>query len=150
MASQIDTIVKSLKGIVSGTAALATLLPGGLSHGKRVNPEAVKPFGSLIVEEQKRVFNSSGVSLATYLVTLRVYVSEKIGRAGEILGIFHDHFDRLRSLPSLDEDEAKLVLIFPGKSRINEDDDVVLGKDVILAETDWTIKLAEYQSAITM
>ena len=142
---QIHEIARSLKEVTADTPELATLLPGGLHYGARASLGAVRPFATFYVDETERRYNSSGVSLVTYEVTLTVVVNEKIGTTGQILAMFHRYWDRLVSLPTLDADLAKLILIHPGSSELGEAADEDLGKDVILGSTTWTIKLSEHQ-----
>jgi len=142
---QIHSIAKSLKEITADTALpLAKLLTGGLHHGARASRTALRPFGLLSVEEVERVSNSSGVSLVTYEVTLSVYVKELVGTAGSILETFHKYWDRITSLPALDPDVARLVLIHPGASELGEAAEEDLGSDIVLGITTWEIQLSEH------
>ncbi len=116
--------------------------------GSRANLSARKPFALLDVAEISRVYNSSGVALITYEVTISVYADEKVETVGAVLATFHRYWDRLLSLDGLDED-AELVLIFPGDSEISEATEEDLGKDVIVGVTSWTLKLSENQPELT-
>ncbi len=145
---QIDLILKSLKELVSGTAALAVLLPGGLHHGQRVDAASVKPFGTLLIEQENVQKNTSGTDIVDYFVLLKVYVLQDGLRTGEILRIFHAYFDRMSGLPSLDPDLARFSLIFPGTSKVEEDKDEEFGKDIIVGSTRWLLRLEEMQPSI--
>jgi len=146
---QVETILTSLKSLVAGEPVLAVLLPGGLHHGERVQAEVVKPFGTLLVEQENIQKNTSGTDIVDYFVRLKVYVLQDGLRAGEILRIFHRYFDRISGLPSLDPDLARFLLIFPGsKQTVEEDKHEEFGKDIIVGKTRWLIRLAEIQPSI--
>ena len=142
---QIHEIARSLKEVTADTVELAALLPGGLHYGARASLDAARPFGTFRIEEIERTYNSSGVALVTYEVTLTVIVDELVETVGSILSTFHRYWDRLLSLPALDSALARLVLIYPGSSDIGEAEEEDLGKDVILGVTSWHIKLSEHQ-----
>ncbi len=146
--SQIDKIAESFGQVFSGTVALAETLPGEIHHGDRVEPDTLKPFGTLRVKETGRVRNSSGVALVAYEANLKIYVLEDTSRTGEILRIWHHYFDRLLSLPAVDLEQARLVLIFPKISKTYEDKKEEFGRDIIVGETAWGLKLSEYQQTI--
>lgn len=147
--TQIASIVTSLKESFSGIPSLSETLPGNIHHGERVAKDTARPFGTLQVRETAHQFNSSGVGLVDYTVTLKIYVLENTERTAEILKLFHYYWDRLRSLSALDADEARLVLVYPRRSEIREDSKKEFGKDIIVGETAWGLQLAEYKSEIT-
>lgn len=146
--SQIDAIAKSLLEIVADTALLSTALPGGLSYGSRTRLDSVKPYGLLTVEELEHDLNTSTTRLVSYGVFLRVYVHERVSVAGRILRTFSNHFARIRTLPALNPDEAKLLWVMPGPSDLIEDEDEELGSDVIRDSAAWIFKLQEHQLAL--
>ncbi len=142
---QIPTIARALKEAV----AYADLgLNAPIEFGTRATLEAPKPFALLDVAEVDRDFNSSGVSLVTYEVTITVYALELVETVGSVLATFHRYWDRLLSLDGLAED-AELVLIFPGDTEIGEATEEDLGQDVIVGVTSWTLKLSEHQPELS-
>jgi len=146
---QIDTILKSLKEIVAGEPALVVLLPGGLHHGERVQADVVKPFGTLLVEQENIQRNTSGTDIVDYFVLLKIYVLQDGLRCGEILRIFNTYFNRISGLPSLDPDLARFTCIFAGsKQTVVEDKHEEFGKDIIIGKTRWLIRLLEMQPSI--
>lgn len=146
---QIDAILISLKQLVAGEPALAVLLPGDLHHAERVPADTVKPFGTLLVEQEDIQRNTSGTDLVDYFVLLKVYVSQDGLRAAEILRIFNTYFNRISGLPSLDPDLARFLLIFAGqKQNVVKDKDEEFGKDIIIGSTRWLIRLEEIQPSI--
>ncbi len=142
---QIHNLALSLRAAV----AYADLgLNAPIEFGTRINLTAEKPFALLDVAEISRVHNSSGVGLVTYEVTVKVYANELVETVGAVLATFHRWWDRLLSLDGLDED-AELVLIFPGDTEINEATEEDLGQDVIVGVTSWTLQVAEHQPELT-
>ena len=142
---QIHHLAQALKEAV----AYADLgLNAPIEFGSRTNLTAEKPFALLDVAEISRVYNSSGVALVTYEVTISVHADELVETVGAVLATFHRYWDRLLSLDGLTED-AELVLIFPGDTEISEATEEDLGKDVIVGVTSWTLKLSETQAELT-
>ena len=142
---QIHNLALSLRAAV----AYADLgLNAPIEFGTRINLTAEKPFALLDVAEISRVHNSSGVGLVTYEVTVKVYANELVETVGAVLATFHRWWDRLLSLDGLDED-AELVLIFPGDTEISEATEEDLGQDVIVGVTSWTLQVAEHQPELT-
>ena len=145
---QIHAIAQSLKSITASTPVLATKFPGGLWFGERAGSdtdegEGLVPYGLLDVTLAGSENNSAKVKLVDYDVVLTVVVSELIEQAGAILETFHQYWDRITSLPALDVDVARFVVIHPEASGITEAPNKQLGKDVIEASTSWTLRLRE-------
>ncbi len=142
---QIHNLALSLKEAV----AYADLgLNAPIEFGSRATLEAPKPFALLDVTEIDREFNSSGVALVTYEVTITVYARELVETVGSVLATFHRYWDRLLSLDGLTED-AELVLIFPGDTEIADATEEDLGQNVIVGVTSWTLKLSEHQPELS-
>ncbi len=139
---QIHAIAQSLKEITASTEVLAALLPGELAFGERTK-RGTPPYGLLDVTGAESEGISAGVRLVTYDVVLTVVVAELIEQAGTILQTFHQYWDRITSLPSLNPDVARFVVIHPGASGMTEAPNKQLGKDVIEASTSWTLRLSE-------
>ena len=146
--SQIDHIIKSLQEIVSGTAALATTLPGGLHHGQTLDDLSDLPYGTLLVEQENSQQHTSRVAIVDYFVILKVYVSERVDRAGEIVRVFYQYFNRISGLPSLDATQARFVLISPGAAKVEEDKSERFGKDIIVGSARWLLRIEEFQTEI--
>ena len=147
---QLHGIVQSLKTIASQDPMAAALGDAGLAsvdlhYGTRASRTALRPFALLMVHEVERVKNSSGVALVAYEVSVQVFVDQRVNVAGDILATFHKYWDRIASLPTLDADVARLVLIHSGDTEIGEAAEEDFGKDVVLGTTTWTIKISEHQ-----
>lgn len=148
-------ILRSLKNIAAvnpmasalGTAGLADPT-AGIQHGAKASPETVRPFALLNVEKVEEQPNTSGVILATYLVTLQVIADRTPGLVGDILVAFHRYWDRIANLETLDpgsEGRARFIQIYPGETDIGEAEQEDRGQDVILGTTTWTVQLSEHQ-----
>jgi len=146
---QIAAIVQSLRHAATANPMAAALsaagLAGGIHYGTRASRAAERPFALLSVNEVSREFNSSGVTLVTYEVSIAVYVDQRVNVAANILAAFHAYWDRLASLADLVAGEAEFVLIRAEDTQIGEADETDFGKDVILGVTSWTLRLSEHQ-----
>ena len=146
--SQIHSIVKALKEVTADTATLAALLPGNLHQGTDAARDALRPFGLLTAEQVASFDTSAGVRRVVYRVTLQVIADERMGTLGDIIETFHLYWDKLRSLPDLNPDRAKLIQIYPEECEAGELDQQDLGKDIVSGITSWTLELAEHQLAL--
>ncbi len=147
-------IAHSLKEAANANPMAAALvvagpLTGGLHYGVRASHKAIRPFAVFTVSEIERETNSSGVALVTYLVELTVVVDQRGRVAGQLMNIFQRYWSRLGNLTTLNPDLARLVTQpHSTGSEIGEADDLDLGKDVILGNKSWTLKISEHQLEI--
>ncbi len=150
---QIHTIAHSLKELAASAPMAAALVEAGfnghLEYGVRASQVASgeKPNALLVVDELEREFNTGGVALVTYEVTLTVYADERIETVGSILEMFHRYWDRIAGFPAgiMAPDVAAFVSIHPGDTEIGEATEEDLGKDVIVGTTSWTLLITEHQ-----
>ena len=149
---QIAPIATSLKALATANPMAAALVTAGLSgslhYGTRASRSASRPFATFSVNETEREYNSSGVALVTYEVSVAVYVDYSGEIAAAILDVFQRYWGGLADLPGLDDDLAEFVLIHPETSEIGETEQEDMGVDIILGIATWTLRIAEHQPEI--
>ena len=140
-------IAQSIKQIVAANPTLNADLPGDLHYG-RADTGTPRPYASMTIEETGREYNSGGGCLVDYLLTLKVFSTQKVRTVGSILQDFGVVFNRSLSLPAIPADLAEVVAIVPTGGPLSEDEDEEYGKDCMVGQMGWEIRLSESERAL--
>lgn len=138
--SQMHNIIKSFNELILFNPIVSARIPGGIHHGKRVPENTPRPYGVIDVREESREYHSGFGSLAKYTATLSIYNSDKVGTTGETQDWLASVFDLAYLLPSV---YGTLMLVKPKSGSIEEDDNEIQGKDVLVSKNVWSILINE-------
>jgi len=140
-------IAKALKDLVASDARLAVMLPGDLHYG-RADTSAVRPFGTVMVEERGREYESGGGALVEYELTLTIYGKQSGWDVAEILQGFAAVMNMGGWLPVLPTGVGTVLSILPTGSTVTEDDTEEFGKDVMVGRSTWLMNLNVYETIL--
>jgi len=145
-------IVSSIKDLVNHQPTLTAALPGDLHYGKAAGDTA-RPFGSLTVVELDSEYNSGGCRLVNYVVTLRLYGGQRARTVGELMQDFGSLLNNLhrlgpRALATIPEELGDLVMMIPTGGPMEDDDSREYGKDCIVAQQKWLVRMNESEKTL--
>ena len=143
--SQMHNIIAAFIQDALADADVSQAVPGGWFHGGRVSENVARPYGTINVEEEGREYQTGFSFLAKYKLTCTVYGDQKVGVAGATQEKIAELFDMALTFgqSGIDTDNSQILLFTPIGGSIEEDENTIQGKDVILTKNVWRLLIQE-------